>query len=40
MDANQYTVSVMYPEKSSFTVRTLKPGQAMPIKFINLSVVS
>ena len=32
MGANQYTVSVIYPEKSGFTVRTLKPGQAIKIK--------
>ena len=28
---NQYTVNIIYPEKSGFTVRALKPGQANKI---------
>lgn len=28
---NQYTVNMIYPEKSGFTVRALKPGQANKI---------
>lgn len=31
MEANPYTVNVIYPEKSGFTLRTLKPGQANKI---------
>ena len=31
MDANPYTVNLIYPEKSGFTLRTLKPGQANKI---------
>lgn len=31
MDANRFTVNIIYPEKSGFTVRVLKPGQANKI---------